>query len=57
MNLTIMIGLVAAAGVVTGWHIVRTIRSGKKNREWAIRKAMESSEPTGSTVEFRRRPA
>jgi len=57
MNLTIMIGLVATAGVVTGWHIVRTIRSGKKNREWTIRQAIEASEQTSSPVEFRRRPA
>jgi hypothetical protein len=57
MNLTIMIGLVSAAGVVTCWHIVRTIHSGKKNREWAIRQSIKAAEQASPAVTFREYPA
>ena len=58
MYLSIAIGLVSTVGVLTIWNIVRTIRSGAKNREWQIRQAIaKSTQPSSPTGEFRRRPA
>jgi hypothetical protein len=57
MYLSITIGLVSTVGVLTFWHIIRTIRSGQKNREWEIRQAIETSTQARPAAEFRRRPA
>ena len=49
MYFFVAMGLVSIMGIVTIWHVVRTIRSGVNEREWELRQQAEGSPQPGSS--------